>query len=78
MSDNDRLRHALEAPFPDHAIKQRQGGGNSRFSYIEGFTIIRRLNEATGGTWDWAIKSFEFRPLPPDQDGNSRSNPWSS
>lgn len=68
MSDNERLRQALEAPFPEHAIKQRQGGGGSRFSYVEGFTIIRRLNEATGGTWDWAIKSFEFRPLPPLTD----------
>jgi hypothetical protein len=73
VSDNDRLRHALEAPFPDHAIKQRQGGGNSRFSYIEGFTIIRRLNEATGGTWDWAIKSFEFRPLSPTKMGKDQS-----
>jgi hypothetical protein len=73
MSDNDRLRQALEAPFPDHAIKQRQGGGNSRFSYIEGFTIIRRLNEATGGTWDWAIKTFEFRPLPPTKTGKDQS-----
>jgi hypothetical protein len=73
MSDNDRLRQALEAPFPDHAIKNRKGGGGSSFDYVEGFTIIRRLNEATGGTWDWAIRSFEFRPLPPTKMGKDQS-----
>lgn len=73
MSDNEQLRRALEAAFPDHAIKQRQGGGGSRFDYVEGFTIIRRLNEATGGTWDWAIRSFEFRPLPPTRAGKDQS-----
>lgn len=59
------LLAALGKPFPREAVKQRPGGNGKGFTYVAGYTIIHRLNDATGGLWDWEIKSFEFRPLPP-------------
>jgi hypothetical protein len=56
--DLDRLRQ----PFPPDAIKQRAGGGGHALSYVEGFTVIRRLNDACPA-WDFAI-------LREWQDGN--------
>lgn len=56
--DLDRLRQ----PFPHDAIKQRAGGGGRALSYVEGFTVIRRLNDACPA-WDFAI-------LREWQDGN--------
>lgn len=67
MSIDETIK-ALSAPFPAEAVKQRLGGGGSRFSYIAGPDIIRRLTRATAGEWSWHIKSFEFRPLPPLTD----------
>lgn len=58
------LLAALGKPFPREAVKQRPGGNGKGFTYVAGYTIIHRLNDATGGLWDWEIKSFEFRPLP--------------
>jgi len=63
----------LSEPFPREAIRQRQGGGGTRFDYIAGPDIIRRLTRATGGHWDWVIKSFEFRPLPAARSGAEQS-----
>jgi hypothetical protein len=67
MSIDETIK-ALGAPFPAEAVKQRLGGGGSRFSYVAGPDIIRRLTRATAGEWSWHIKSFEFRPLPPLTD----------
>lgn len=66
------LLAALGKPFPDAAIKQRPGGQGKGFTYVAGYTIIHRLNDATGGMWDWDIKSFEFRPLPPTSRGKDQ------
>lgn len=52
MSDVDLDK--LRADFPREAIKQRAGGGGRSLSYVEGFTVIRRLNEACPA-WDFAI-----------------------
>lgn len=74
MNDTKALLDALSTPFPREAIKQRrQGNSGKALSYVEGFTVIRRLNAATGGRWSWQIKSFEFRPLPPTSNGNEQS-----
>jgi hypothetical protein len=48
----------LTAPFPKAAIKTRAGGGG-RFSYVEGYTVIHRLNDATGNNWNMRILKFE-------------------
>lgn len=63
---------ALGKRFPDEAIKQRPGGQGKGFTYVAGYTIIHRLNDATGGMWDWEIKSFEFRPLPQTSKGKDQ------
>ena len=49
------------AEFPKSAIKYRKGGGNASYAYVEGFTIIRRLNEATCNCWDHKVLNLDFR-----------------
>jgi recombination DNA repair RAD52 pathway protein len=44
----------LQQPFPKSAIRQRQGGGGRMLDYIEGHTVIHRLNEVCD-SWDFAI-----------------------
>lgn len=44
----------LREPFPANAIRQRAGGGGRMLSYVEGHTVIRRLNEACA-EWDFTI-----------------------
>jgi hypothetical protein len=67
------LLEKLGKPFPKEAVKTRVGGGNSRFDYVAGFTVIHRLNDATGGQWSWHVKSFEFRPAGTDKYGKEQS-----
>lgn len=55
---NEEISKKLAEPFPHTAIKSRQGGGGRSFSYVEGFTVIRRLNEATGNNWSLEIKEI--------------------
>ena len=45
----------LGRPFPQAAIKQRKGRGQIQLDYLQGHTVIHRLNEATGGAWDFYI-----------------------
>ena len=53
----------LRADFPANAIKQRAGGHGRMLSYVEGFTVIRRLNEACP-EWDFAIvREWQDGPL---------------
>ena len=47
----------LTAPFPITAIKQR-AGGNRMLSYVEGHSVIHRLNDATGNVWDMTVRSI--------------------
>lgn len=58
----------LTRPFPTAAVKQRAGGGGKMLDYVEGHTVIHRLNEATGNTWDMTIKSISRQDL-----GNGQS-----
>lgn len=51
----------LTKPFPKHAIKQRQGGGNRMYDYVETDTVIRRLNRATGNRWSFRVTGSEWR-----------------
>lgn len=67
------LLEKLGKPFPKEAVKSRQGGGNTKFDYVAGFTVIHRLNDATGGVWNWEIKSFDFRPAGTDRYGKEVS-----
>ncbi len=49
----------LMQPFPPEAIKTRQGGGNSRLSYVEGHTVIHRLIDATANHFDLRVLNIE-------------------
>src|SRR5690242_313903 len=49
----------LTAPFPESAHKQRTVGGGKSLTYIEGHTVILRLNDATENHWDFAIDRIE-------------------
>lgn len=53
----------LTRPFPDHAIQTRQGGGNASFKYVEGHTVIHRLNDATGNCWDFDVVRLDSLDL---------------
>jgi hypothetical protein len=51
----DEMLRKLQEPFPREAIKQREGGRGKMLDYVEMHTVVRRLNAATGGTWDFAV-----------------------
>lgn len=50
----------LEAPFPTELVKTRPGAFGGPLSYIEGHTIIARLNEALGGQWSFTIETHQI------------------
>src|SRR5699024_8981727 len=52
---------ALGKPFPQNAIKKRQGGGGRMFDYVETHTVIHRLNSATNGEWSFYVKDVQWR-----------------
>ncbi len=52
----------LRAPFPKSAVKQRVIGGNRKADYVEGHTVIHRLNDA--------CPSWNFRIIKEWQDGD--------
>jgi recombination DNA repair RAD52 pathway protein len=49
----------LTKKFPREAIRSRKGGGNKSLDYVEGHTVIQRLNDATGNCWDWRLDKVE-------------------
>lgn len=53
----------LTEPFPRSAIKQREGGRGRMLDYVEGHTVIRRLNEATGNCWSMEVKDISSREM---------------
>ena len=57
--DTTMPREILEAQFPESLVKQRPGAFGASLSYIEGHTIIGRLNEAFGACWSFEIVSHE-------------------
>ena len=48
-------RELLEKPFDPSQIKQRKGSFGDVLDYIEGASIIQRLNEAFNGDWMFEI-----------------------
>ncbi len=59
MSDIAKISAALGEPFPRSAHKTRRGGGGKDLTYIEGHTVIHRLNDATGNQWDLRVVSLD-------------------
>ncbi len=48
-------RDLLEKPFDPEQIKQREGYFGDVLDYLEGPTVIQRLNEAFNGVWSFDI-----------------------
>lgn len=53
-------REVLERKFPADLIKQRDGNFNQKLDYLEGHTVVARLNEAFNGDWSLEILSHEI------------------
>jgi hypothetical protein len=53
-------RALLERPFEPAQIRQRKGR-NGMLDYVEGHTVIARLNEAMDGAWSFEITHHEIR-----------------
>jgi hypothetical protein len=53
-------RELLEKPFEAAQIKQRKGR-NGVLDYVEGHSVIHRLNEALDGAWSFEITHHEIR-----------------
>jgi len=52
-------REVLEAPFPGQ-VKTRPGAYGGSLSYLEGHTVIARLNEAFDGNWSFDVASHQI------------------
>jgi recombination DNA repair RAD52 pathway protein len=50
----------LQRPFSPHQIKQRKGSFGNTLEYIEGHTVISRLNDAFESNWSFKIISHEI------------------
>jgi hypothetical protein len=53
-------RQLLEQPFSADQIKQREGGSGRAIDYIEGHSVIQRLNDAFESHWSFEIVSHEI------------------
>jgi recombination DNA repair RAD52 pathway protein len=53
-------RELLEKPFTPEQIRQRKGR-NGLLDYVEGHSVIQRLNEALEGAWSFEIVQHEVR-----------------
>ena len=46
-------RELLEKPFDPNQIKQREGNFGKTLDYIEGHSVIQRLNDAFDANWSF-------------------------
>ena len=53
-------RELLEAAFPEGQVKTRPGAFGGSLSYLEGHTVIGRLNDAFDGNWSFEIMSHQI------------------
>ena len=53
-------RQVLESAFSPEQIKQRSGNFGQTLDYIEGHSVIHRLNEAFDGGWSFEIISHDI------------------
>ena len=54
-------REILEKPFTPEQIKRRQGTNGDVLDYIEGCTVIQRLNECFDAEWISTLACSETR-----------------
>lgn len=53
-------RELLEKPFDPNQIKQREGNFGKMLDYIEGHTVVKRLNDSFEANWSFAILKHEI------------------
>ena len=53
-------RELLEQPFAPDQIKQRKGNFGNTLDYVEGHTVIQRLNDSFEGNWSFEIVRHEI------------------
>lgn len=54
-------RELLEKPFTPDQIKQRDGSFGNTLDYIEGHSVIQRLNEAFDSKWSFEVVKHEVQ-----------------
>jgi hypothetical protein len=54
-------RELLEKPFAPEQIKQREGNFGKTLDYIEGHSVIQRLNDAFDAKWSFEILKHEIQ-----------------
>ena len=52
-------RELLEKPFTTEQVKQREGNFGKMLDYVEGHTVIQRLNDAFDSKWSFEILEHE-------------------
>lgn len=57
---NEEQRKVLEALFAPEEVRSRQGSFDKQLNYLEGHSVIRRLNEAFNSDWSFIILHREF------------------
>jgi recombination DNA repair RAD52 pathway protein len=55
LSIPKEIKDKITAPLRQELIKQRDGGGNKKLSYISGSTVTDMLNNAFGYMWSWRV-----------------------
>ena len=53
-------RELLDKPFEPSQIKQRPGAFGDLLDYLEGATVIQRLNDALEGEWSFSIAEYKI------------------
>ena len=53
-------RELLDKPFDPSQIKQRPGAFGDLLDYLEGATVIQRLNAAMEGEWSFSIAEYKI------------------
>ena len=59
MPMDKKTREALEARFPDDAVKKRRGSFGRDINYLETRSVISRLNDCFDSDWSFRILSHE-------------------
>jgi len=60
IGGNTMNRELLEKPFDRDQIKRREGNFGKMLDYVEGHSIIQRLNDAFESNWSFAILKHEI------------------
>lgn len=58
---NQEIRTILETPFTADQIKQRKGLWGKILDYIEGHSVIQRLNDAFASEWSFSVIDYQIQ-----------------